>query len=214
MHAAGAEEIRHHCRLALEAAQRCGQVARALDPRAEARALAAFADGLAVQRAVEPELITDRQVQVRRIGNQAGHEESPIALGDHKTDPDAELERPTRVSLIDTRTGGLRLVDVGASYSFRSLGRGPHGEALVLGTDGALRTIDPETGKITATVKVVEPWREPTEWQEARPALHVRDRTAYVPDPARKEVHAVDIETGKVQVTGRLPHAPNEIATA
>ncbi|MFC9970862.1 zinc metallochaperone AztD [Spirillospora sp. NPDC127200] len=149
-----------------------------------------------------------------RIGNQAGHEESPIALGDYKTDPDAELERPTRVSLIDTRTGGLRLVDVEASYSFRSLGRGPHGEALVLGTDGALRTIDPETGKITATVKVVEPWREPMEWQEARPALHVRDHTAYVTDPARKKVHAVDIETGKVQVTGRLPHVPNEITTA
>ncbi|MFI6515665.1 TetR/AcrR family transcriptional regulator [Spirillospora sp. NPDC050679] len=63
VHVAGAEEIRRHCRLALEAAQQCGQVDRALDPPAEARALAAFADGLAVQRAVEPELITDRQVR-------------------------------------------------------------------------------------------------------------------------------------------------------
>lgn len=29
-----------------------------------------------------------------RIGNQAGSEESPFVLGDYKTDPDAELERP------------------------------------------------------------------------------------------------------------------------
>ncbi|WP_222723002.1 zinc metallochaperone AztD [Actinomadura alba] len=146
-----------------------------------------------------------------RIGNQAGHEESPIVLGDYKTDPDAELERPKKVSLIDTRSGTIRLIDVKASYSFRSLGRGPNGEALILGTDGALRTIDPETGRITATVKVVDPWEEPLEWQDTRPSLHVRDRTAYVTDPADKKVHAVDIESGKVQVTGQLPQAPNEL---
>lgn len=29
-----------------------------------------------------------------RIGNQAGDEDSPIMLGDYKTEPDAELERP------------------------------------------------------------------------------------------------------------------------
>ena len=69
-----------------------------------------------------------------------------MLLGDYKTDPDAELERPTRVSLIDTRDASLRLVDLGTSYSFRSLGRGPEGEALVLGTDGALHVLDPESG--------------------------------------------------------------------
>ena len=37
-----------------------------------------------------------------RIGNQAGTEASPYVLGDYKTDKDAELERPTRVSIIDT----------------------------------------------------------------------------------------------------------------
>ncbi|WP_020579555.1 TetR/AcrR family transcriptional regulator [Actinopolymorpha alba] len=62
VHVAGAEEIREHCRHAFEAARQLGQIADTLDPRAEARALAAFADGLAVQRAVEPETITDQQV--------------------------------------------------------------------------------------------------------------------------------------------------------
>lgn len=60
-----------------------------------------------------------------RIGNQAGSDESAVVLGDYKADPDAELERPERVSLIDTATNTLRLVDLGVSYTFRSLARGP-----------------------------------------------------------------------------------------
>ncbi|MFI0355980.1 zinc metallochaperone AztD [Actinomadura sp. 9N407] len=149
-----------------------------------------------------------------RIGNQAGHEESPIVLGDYKTDPDAELERPERVSLIDSRTGGLKLVDLGTSYTFRSLGRGPHGEALVLGTDGAVHVIDPATAKVTKKIKVMGEWREPIEWQQARPALYVRDHTAYVTEPATRKLHAVDIETGKVKGTAQLPQAPNELTGA
>ncbi|MFG1999146.1 zinc metallochaperone AztD [Spirillospora sp. NPDC048911] len=148
-----------------------------------------------------------------RIGNQAGHDESPIVLGDYKTDPDAELERPERISLINTATGKLRLLDLGASYTFRSLGRGPHGEALVLGTDGALRIIDPESAKATRKIKILAPWTEPTEWQEARPTLHVAGGTAYVTDPAAKKLHAVTIESGKLETTADLPKAPNEITT-
>jgi hypothetical protein len=149
-----------------------------------------------------------------RIGNQAGHEESPIVLGDYKTDRDAELERPERISLIDSRTARLKLVDLGTSYTFRSLGRGPHGEALVLGTDGALHVIDPGTAKVTRKIKVLGGWREPLEWQQARPALYVRDHTAYVTDPAGRKLHAIDIEAGKVTATAPLPQAPNELTGA
>ncbi|UCM86531.1 zinc metallochaperone AztD [Streptomyces marincola] len=147
-----------------------------------------------------------------RIGNQAGSEESPIVLGDYKQDPDAELERPEQVALIDTTTGGLELVDLGTSYTFRSLARGPHGEALVLGTDGAIHVIDPESAEVTGTVPVLDAWEEPLEWQQPRPALFVRDHTAYVTDPAAREIHAVDIETGEVRATGSLPNVPNEIS--
>src|SRR5690606_38195452 len=84
-----------------------------------------------------------------RIGNQAGSETSPVVLGDYKSDPDAELERPTRVSLTDTTTGTITLVDLPSSYTFRSLARGEHGEGLVLGTDGKIHVIDPRTAKIT-----------------------------------------------------------------
>ncbi|EHI40121.1 secreted protein [Rhodococcus opacus PD630] len=146
-----------------------------------------------------------------RIGNQAGDEDSPILLGDYKTDPDAELERPERVSLTDTATGQLTLVDLGTSYTFRSLGRAPHGEALVLGTDGAVHVIDPDSKAVSRTVDVLDPWTEPDKWQSPRPALYVQDHTAYVTDPANKKIHTIDLDTWTVSGQAELPETPNEI---
>ena len=146
-----------------------------------------------------------------RIGNQAGSEDSPVVLGDYKTDPDAELERPERVALVDTRTSSVRLVELGTSYTFRSLGRGPAGEALVLGTDGNLHVIDPRSGEIVRRVPVIEPWTEPDEWQAPRPALEVHDGTAFVTDPATDSLHAVDVISGEIR-SAELPHTPNEIS--
>ncbi|MER5620021.1 zinc metallochaperone AztD [Streptosporangium sp. NPDC002544] len=147
-----------------------------------------------------------------RIGNQAGSEHSTIVLGDYKKDPDAELERPEQISLIDTESGELKLVNLGTSYTFRSLARGPHGEALVLGTDGQIHVIDPEKGEVTKTIKVIDRWEEPMEWQRPRPTIFVRDRTAYVTDPAKRELHSIDIESGERLRTGTLPESPNELS--
>ncbi|MBF6081426.1 hypothetical protein IU485_08660 [Nocardia cyriacigeorgica] len=147
-----------------------------------------------------------------RIGNQAGSEASPIVLGDYKQDKDAELERPQQISLIDTTTGTLRLVDIGTSYTFRSLARGPQGEALVLGTDGKIHVIDPVAGTVTETIPVIDPWQEPLEWQQPRPALFVRDGIAYVTDPAKKSVYRVDLATGTVTASATLPESPNELS--
>jgi hypothetical protein len=146
-----------------------------------------------------------------RMGNQAGSPKSPVILGDYKVDRAAVLERPTRVSLVNTDTGDLRLVELGTSYSFRSLGRGPAGEALVLGTDGALRVIDPLTGAITASIPVVGPWEESETWQDPRPTLFVQGSTAYVTDPAASTIHAVNMGSGKVLQSAGLPHVPNEL---
>lgn len=146
-----------------------------------------------------------------RIGNQAGSRESSVVLGDYKVDRDAELERPTRVSLTDTVSGTLSLVDVEASYSFRSLGRGPGGEALVLGTDGNLRVIDPTSGEVTATIPVVAPWEESTTWQDPRPTLFVQGGYAYVTEPATNSIHKVELATGEVSASAELPHTPNEL---
>jgi outer membrane protein assembly factor BamB len=154
----------------------------------------------------------DSPTEYGRIGNQAGSEDSPVVLGDYKKDADAELERPEQVSLIDTRTGELRLVDLGTSYTFRSLARGPHGEALVLGTDGKIHVIDPEKGKVTRTIPVMDQWREPLEWQQPRPAIFVRDHTAYVSDPSTRKLHAIDVESGEQLASATLPKAPNELS--
>ncbi|MCQ1581463.1 zinc metallochaperone AztD [Streptomyces parvus] len=147
-----------------------------------------------------------------RTGNQAGSDVSPILLGDYKTDPDAELERPTRISLIDTRTAKMKLVDLGTSYSFRSLARGPHGEALVLGTNGTLHVIDPETGKVEKKIEAVGDWTEPLDWQQPRPTLFVRDHTAYVSDPGKRQLHAYDLESGEKQASVTLPKGTNELS--
>ncbi|MEV3960304.1 zinc metallochaperone AztD [Nocardia sp. NPDC050193] len=147
-----------------------------------------------------------------RIGNQAGSDKSPIVLGDYKKDEHAELERPEQISLIDTEAGTIRLVDIGTSYTFRSLARGPEGEALVLGTDGGLRVIDPVTGKVVRTIDVLDPWQEPIDWQQPRPALFVRDGIAYVSDTATKQIHRIDLASGTVTASVTLAETPNEIS--
>jgi outer membrane protein assembly factor BamB len=146
-----------------------------------------------------------------RIGNQAGTEASPVVLGDYKTDQDAELERPTRVSLIDTRNGDLQLVDLPSSYTFRSLARGEEGEALVLGTDGQVHVIDPESGRLTKSIPVIDEWEEPIEWQDPRPAILALDGSVYVTDPATDSIHAIDVETGEVWRSAELGVTPNEL---
>ncbi|MFF2387486.1 zinc metallochaperone AztD [Agromyces sp. NPDC058104] len=148
-----------------------------------------------------------------RIGNQAGSPESPIVLGDYKVDRDAELERPTRVSLVDTEQSTIRLVELGTSYTFRSLARGPHGEALVLGTDGAVHVIDPVSGAVTARIPVIDEWSEPLDWQQPRPALEVRGHVAYVTDPSDSSVRALDLESGEIMASVVLDHVPSELAT-
>lgn len=148
-----------------------------------------------------------------RIGNVAGSEASPVVLGDYKTDEEAELERPTTISLVNTDDEDITLVELPASYSFRSLGRDADGDALVLGTDGMLRTIEATTGKIAQETSVVQAWEEPMDWQEPRPALHVMGALAYVSEPATKEVHIIDLNTDEVIDSVTLTHTPNEVSS-
>ncbi|GLY07875.1 zinc metallochaperone AztD [Actinoplanes sp. NBRC 101535] len=151
-----------------------------------------------------------------RIGNQAGSDASPVLLGDFKIEPDAELERPTNFSLIDTVTDKITVVPMpqGVSYTFRSLNRGPQGEALILGTDGNLHVADPATAKITHSWPVVAAWTEPLDWQQPRPALFVRGNDAYITEPATKKVHQLDLTSGKIVNSATLDSVPNEISGA
>lgn len=150
-----------------------------------------------------------------RTGNLAGHPDSPVVLTDYKTDPDADLERPTRIALVDTRDATLRTVDLGDtendSYWFRSLGRGPAGEALVLTYDGSIRVLDPETGRETDRIPTIQPWTENDDWQQPGPVLEVVGDTAYVSDAAASELVVVDLTTGSVDRRLPLPHGVTEL---
>ncbi|MET0341372.1 MAG: hypothetical protein ABW252_10235 [Polyangiales bacterium] len=149
-----------------------------------------------------------------QIGTQLGSDRSPVLLGDFFVDADAEFERPTQVSLIDSQSATLRLVNLGTSYSWRSLARGADGEALVLGTDGAIHVIDPKLGTVVDRIAVVAPWTEPTAWQEPRPVLTVVDGHAFVTEPATSRIHKVDLGQGAVVRTAQLPRVPNELTGA
>lgn len=147
-----------------------------------------------------------------RTGNLAGSPASPIVLGDYKVDKAAEPERTTRISLIDTAKNTLDLVDLGSAYWFRSLARGPKGEALVLTADGNVNVIDPATRKVTAKIAAITPWQEKKDWQEAGPAIKVSGDRAYVTDAAAKKLVTIDLTTRKVDKQIDLPHVPVELA--
>lgn len=151
-----------------------------------------------------------------RSGNTRGHDDSPVVLGDMKIDPDAELERPNQFALIDTTTDQMRVVQLppSVSYWFRSLGRGPQAEALIMGTDGNLYVFDPVTGDQLKAIQVTQPWTEPDDWQQPAPAVFTREDTVYVTDPATKQIHMVDLAAGSVSASTPLEQTPNELSGA
>ncbi|MDR6168681.1 hypothetical protein C1N74_03560 [Microbacterium sp. SGAir0570] len=149
-----------------------------------------------------------------RIGNAFVAEDSPLVVMDYKDDPDAEGYLLRNIALVDTEAKSLTKVALpaGVEYTFRGIARGPAGEAVLIGTDGSLHWIDPATGGITKSLPVVDPWEGPAEWQAPHPAVKVAGDIAYVTDPADSELVAVDLTTGEIVQTVKLPHVPNEIA--
>lgn len=147
-----------------------------------------------------------------RTGNLAGSSSSPIVLGDYKVDKNAKPERTTRVSLIDTTTATMKLVDLGSPYWFRSLARGPHGEGVVLTGDGRLNIIDMAGGTVTKRIDAIAPWQGGSDWQQPGPAVKVVGDRAYVTDAATKEVVVIDLEGGAEVKRIRVDVVPVELA--
>lgn len=145
-----------------------------------------------------------------RIGNAHSAEGSSIVLGDYKTDPEGGINL-THVSLVDTESETIQLVDTGSEYTWQGLARGVDGSALVFGTDGALRVIDPETGEITSTIQVTESWTAPEDWQVSHPAIHQERGYVYITDPATESIHVVDYVSGEVVNSAELGHTPGEL---
>lgn len=154
----------------------------------------------------------------QRSGTLAGSEESDVVLADNKTDKTnaeekgAKKERPTSVSLVDTKTGTAKPVELGASYWFRSLARGPLGEALVLTTDGNLNVIDPDSGEVTKKIKAIGEWKEKDDWQQPGPILKSEDGYAYITDANTKELVVIDLYKGEEARRFQLDEAPTEMS--
>ncbi|KTR95822.1 hypothetical protein NS220_04475 [Microbacterium testaceum] len=149
-----------------------------------------------------------------RMGNAYVSEDSALIVGDYKDDPDAEGYLLHRVALIDTAAKTQRVIDLpeGVEYTFRDIARGPEGLAYILATDGSIHVLDPATGALTASYPVIGAWEGPAEWQDAHPAIKVSGDIAYVTEPAKNAVHAVDLTTGEVVKSATLDVTPNEIA--
>lgn len=149
-----------------------------------------------------------------RIGNAYVSETSPLVVMDYKDDPDAEGYLLRNIALVDTAAGTLEKVALpeGVEYTYRGVGRGPADEAVLIGTDGKLHSIDPATGEITSSLPVVDPWEGPAEWQDPHPSVKVAGSLAYVTDPADSELVVIDLDAGEIVQTIALDHVPNEIA--
>ena len=102
----------------------------------------------------------------------------------------------------------------GVEYTWRDVARGPADEAVLLSADGSLNTLDPATGDITHSWDVIDPWTSPVEWQDPHPALCVHGGIAYVTEPAKQRIIAVDLTDGTVVAERILPATPNEITVA
>lgn len=149
-----------------------------------------------------------------RMGNIFVTDTSPLVLGDYKDDRDAEGYLLHRVALIDTEAKTQTVVDMpaGAEYTFRDLARGPGDLGYILASDGAIHVFDLEAGAFTDAFPVIGAWEGPVEWQDAHPAIKVSGDIAYVTEPAKNAVHAVDLTTGEVVKSVTLEKTPNEIA--
>ncbi|MDF1487473.1 hypothetical protein [Tessaracoccus caeni] len=150
-----------------------------------------------------------------RIGNAFSVDGNDVVLGDYKNDPEAGLGL-SQVSLVDTAAEKISVVDPfggnGSQYTWRDLARGAAGEALVFGTDGVLRVLDPATGKETRSIPVIDGgWTVPEDWQSAHPALMELEGMAYVTDPATNTIHIVDYAGGTVWKSVEVGKAPVEI---
>ncbi|RWR16308.1 hypothetical protein D8Y23_13785 [Microbacterium enclense] len=149
-----------------------------------------------------------------RMGNAYVSETSPLIIGDYKDDRDAEGYLLHRVALIDTAAKTQTVVDLpeGVEYTFRDIARGPSELGYILATDGSIHVIDPATGSLTDAFPVIDPWEGPADWQDAHPAIKVSGDIAYVTEPVKKAVHAVDLTTGEVLTSATLEVTPNEMA--
>lgn len=146
-----------------------------------------------------------------RTGNAYVTDTSAVAVGDYKTDPDQEGYLLSQLVLVDTAADTLSVVELpdGVEYTWRGVGRSAHDDIVVLGADGSLTVLD-ETGEVQDSWSVIDAWESPAEWQDAHPGLRVVGDIAYVTEPSKNRVLAVDLHSGEIAAEATLDVVPNE----
>jgi hypothetical protein len=150
-----------------------------------------------------------------RMGNAYVSEESAVAIGDYKNDPDYEGYLLNNIAVIDTEAETYDVVNLGdVEFTWRGAGRGPAGMFYVLATDGAIHEFDPAASEFTGDVfPVIDAWEGPDDWQTPHPGMITAGDIAYVVDVAGERLVSVDLTTGDIIAEGEeLPSFPNEIA--
>ncbi|HJA04202.1 MAG TPA: hypothetical protein H9800_05020 [Candidatus Microbacterium stercoravium] len=150
-----------------------------------------------------------------RMGNAYVAEDDPIVVGDYKNDPDDEGYLLNSIALIDTANETYTVQDLGdVEFTWRGAGRGPGGLFFMLGTDGAIHSLDPATGEFTDDeFPIVDPWEGPDDWQTPHPGMITAGDVAYVTDVDGQRLVSVDLTTGDILAEGEeLSSLPNEVA--
>lgn len=150
-----------------------------------------------------------------RMGNAYVSEESPIAIGDYKNDPDYEGYLLNNIAVIDTEAETYDVVNLGdVEFTWRGAGRGPDGMFYMLATDGAIHEFDPETSEFTGeSIPVLDEWEGPADWQTPHPGMITAGDIAYVVDVENQRLVSVDLTTGEIIAEGEeLSSFPNEVA--
>jgi ABC-type Zn uptake system ZnuABC Zn-binding protein ZnuA len=131
-----------------------------------------------------------------------GDEEVPYLVGDSGEDG------LMRVDLESGEMERLALPDEVADFALDP----ETGHALVLTTDGRLRTIDPSSGQAEASVEAIEPFALPEEFGPPVPSIEVGHGVAYVSEPKTGEVVEVHLEDMAVEDTFDVGGKPTGVA--
>lgn len=113
------------------------------------------------------------------------------------------------LGVIDLETKELSEIKIGTDYSGRA--RTADGDVAVLTTDGKLRVINPETGKETASIAVLDKFTIPEDWKISTPKVEVVGDQAFVTDPAEQVVIPVDLEDKLAGDPVSLSAEPNNL---
>ncbi|GAA1862513.1 PQQ-binding-like beta-propeller repeat protein [Brevibacterium marinum] len=99
------------------------------------------------------------------------------------------------IGILDAETGEWTFADTGAEVV--SAGVAPDDSAVVaLDEDGAVYSLDPESGKVLTEKKLVEPYESDEEGHGSGPSVAVDSERTYVSDPASGTVLELDPADG------------------